>query len=90
MKKDRTSFITSVVRSEKTGLIIALILVIVVFSALTNGNFISQANIINILIASAIVGMVVIGEGYLLITGHVDLSPGSVAAFSNVLGACRT
>ncbi|MDR1248527.1 MAG: ABC transporter permease, partial [Treponema sp.] len=36
-------------------------------------------------IASAIVGMVVIGECYLLITAHVDLSPGSVAAFSGVL-----
>jgi len=87
MKKTGTSFVKTVVRSEKTGLIIALILVIVVFSFLTDGNFISQANIINILIASAIVGMVVIGEGYLLITGHVDLSPGSVAAFSNVLVA---
>jgi ribose transport system permease protein len=71
--------------SEKLGLIAALVLVIVVFSVLTGGNFISRNNIINILIASAIVGMVVIGECYLLITGHVDLSPGSVAAFSGVL-----
>jgi ribose transport system permease protein len=70
--------------SEKLGLIAALILVIVVFSFLTGGNFISRSNITNILIASAIVGMVVIGECYLLITGHVDLSPGSVAAFSGV------
>jgi ribose transport system permease protein len=71
--------------SEKLGLIAALILVIGVFSILTGGNFISRNNITNILIASAIVGMVVIGECYLLITSHVDLSPGSVAAFSGVL-----
>jgi ribose transport system permease protein len=70
--------------SEKLGLIAALILVISVFSVLTGGNFISRSNITNILIASAIVGMVVIGECYLLITAHVDLSPGSVGAFSGV------
>jgi ribose transport system permease protein len=73
--------------SEKTGLIAALVLVITVFSTLTNGLFISANNIINILISSAIVGMVVIGECYLLITAQVDLSPGSVAAFSGVLVA---
>jgi ribose transport system permease protein len=80
-------FLRSIVHSEKTGLLAALILVIIVFSILTGGNFISRNNIINILIASAIVGMVVIGECYLLITAHVDLSPGSVAAFSGVLVA---
>jgi ribose transport system permease protein len=71
--------------SDKIGLIAALIIVIVVFSILTDGLFISKSNIINILIASSIVGMVVIGECYLIITAHVDLSPGSVAAFSGVL-----
>ncbi|GHV73984.1 L-arabinose ABC transporter permease AraH [Spirochaetia bacterium] len=81
----RGSVLKQIVSSDKIGLIAALALVIAVFTYLTNGNFISKGNIINILIASAIVGMVVIGECYLLITGHVDLSPGSVAAFSGVL-----
>jgi ribose transport system permease protein len=82
---EKTSIVKRLLFSEKIGLMFALVLVIIVFSVLTGGNFISQANIINILIASAIVGMVVIGECYLLITAHVDLSPGSVAAFSGVL-----
>jgi ribose transport system permease protein len=81
----KKSLLRQVISSEKTGLLAALILVIVIFSILTGGKFISRSNITNILIASAIVGMVVIGECYLLITGHVDLSPGSVAAFSGVL-----
>ena len=81
----KKSLVKSLLFSEKIGLIAALALVLVVFSILTNGNFISRNNIINILISSAIVGMVVIGECYLLITAHVDLSPGSVAAFSGVL-----
>jgi ribose transport system permease protein len=83
----KASILKRVIHSEKIGLLVALILVVIVFSVLTGGNFISRNNIINILIASAIVGMVVIGECYLLITAHVDLSPGSVAAFSGVLVA---
>jgi len=77
--------IMNVLLSEKIGLIVALVMVLTVFTVLTGGNFISRNNIINILISSAIVGMVVIGECHLLITAHVDLSPGSVAAFSGVL-----
>ena len=71
-------------KSEKIGLIIALIIIIIVFSILTGNKFFTYSNIINILISSSIVGLVVIGECYLVITGHVDLSPGSVAAFSGV------
>ncbi|MDR2552789.1 MAG: ABC transporter permease [Treponema sp.] len=81
----KTTFLRQVLFSEKSGLLFALILLIIIFSVLTGGNFISYNNVINILIASAVVGMVVIGECYLLITAHVDLSPGSVAAFSGVL-----
>jgi ribose transport system permease protein len=72
-------------KSEKLGLLIALVLIIIIFSILTDNKFFQVNNIINILIASAIVGLVAIGESYLLIAGHVDLSPGSVAAFSGVL-----
>jgi ribose transport system permease protein len=70
---------------DKVGLIAALVIVVVVFSVLTGGLFITGDNVRNILIASAIVGMVSIGECFLIITSHVDLSPGSVAAFSGVL-----
>jgi len=73
------------VGSEKLGLVIALIIMIIGFSVLTDNNYFTANNVINILIASAIVGLVTIGESYLLISGQVDLSPGSVAAFSGVL-----
>jgi ribose transport system permease protein len=84
IETQRRSLVRKILLSEKIGLIIALVLVLIVFTVLTNGNFLSRNNVINILISSAIVGMVVIGECHLLITAHVDLSPGSVAAFSGV------
>jgi len=77
----------SIFRSDKTGLLIALVIIIIVFHFLTGGKFFTGKNVINILIASAIVGLVTIGESYLLLSGQVDLSPGSVAAFSGVLVA---
>jgi len=78
-------YIDKLIHSEKLGLIIALVVMIVVFSILTNNNYFTSQNIINILIASSIIGLVTIGESYLLIAGQVDLSAGSVAAFSGVL-----
>lgn len=72
-------------KSDKLGLLIALLIIIIVFSILTGNKFFTVANVTNIAISSAIVGLVVIGECYLLIVGHVDLAPGSVAAFSGVL-----
>lgn len=74
-------------KSDKIGLIIALVAIIVIFQMLTGGKYFTGKNIINILIASSIVGLVTIGESYLLIAGQVDLSAGSVAAFSGVLAA---
>jgi len=74
-------------KSDKIGLLAALVVIMIVFQTLTGGKYLSQANIINILIAMAVVGLVTIGESFLLITGKVDLSPGSVAAFSGVLAA---
>lgn len=83
----KDSFLKSVLKSDKLGLMIALVVMIIVFQVLTGGKFFTGKNIINILIASSIVGLVTIGESFLLISGEVDLSPGSVAAFSGVLVA---
>jgi ribose transport system permease protein len=81
------AIVTRFFKSEKLGLLVALLVIILVFQTLTGGKYLSQANLINIMIAMAVVGLVTIGESFLLITGKVDLSPGSVAAFSGVLAA---
>lgn len=71
---------------DKIGLIIALILIIIIFSVF-NKHFFSMANFINVLVAASLIGLVAIGETYLIIAGLVDLSAGSVAAFASVLVA---
>lgn len=84
---EEISLVRKALKSDKLGLMVALFLMIIIFHYLTGGKFFTSKNIINILIASAIVGLVTIGESFLLISGQVDLSPGSVAAFSGVLVA---
>ena len=71
---------------DKLILISAIAVVFVVFTSL-NPNYMTWTNITNILVATSLVGLIAIGETYLIIAGHVDLSPGSLVAFSGVLSA---
>lgn len=74
------------ISGDKLVLLAAIAAVFVLFTAL-NRNFFSVTNMINILIAASLVGLVAIGHTYLIIAGQNDLSPGSLAAFAGVLAA---
>ncbi|MDO5702316.1 MAG: ABC transporter permease [Lachnospiraceae bacterium] len=85
-KSDRKSGIFSVISGDKLVLLLALIGVFVLFTIL-NKNFLSVTNVVNILVAASLVGMVAIGHTYLIIARQNDLSPGSLAALSGVVVA---
>lgn len=74
------------ISGDKLVLLCAIIAVFILFTVL-NKNFFSFQNIINILVAASLVGLVAIGHTYLIIAGQNDLSPGSVAAFSGTTAA---
>lgn len=74
------------ISGDKLVLICAIVAVFILFTVL-NKNFFSFQNIINILVAASLVGLVAIGHTYLIIAGQNDLSPGSVAAFSGTMAA---
>ncbi len=71
------------VSGEKVVLLLAIVFVFILFTSL-NKNFLTMTNIVNILIAASLVGMVAIGHTYLIIAMQNDLSPGSLAALSGV------
>lgn len=71
---------------DKLVLFAAIFVVFALFTSINN-NFLSVTNIVNILVAASLVGLVAIGHTYLIIAGQNDLSPGSLAAFSGVLAA---
>ena len=62
------------------GPLIALVL-LVILGAMLNGNFLSYANIANVVARAATMGIIAIGATFVITAGGLDLSVGSMAAF---------
>lgn len=58
-----------------------------IFFALVSKNFLTKVNIINIFTQVAITGILAIGMTYVIITGGIDLSVGSIVALSGIAAA---
>ncbi len=69
------------------GILGALVLIIVIFQILTGGKTLESGNVINILNANTYVLVLAIGMVMVIIAGHIDLSVGSVAAFTGIVVA---
>lgn len=52
--------------------------------ALTTPQFLTTANVLSILLASSLIGIVAVGETFVIVTGGIDLSTGSVVALAGV------
>lgn len=85
-KKSGLKKVISMIGGDKLVLIGAILIVFILFTSL-NKNFLTWQNMVNLLVAASLVGVVAVGHTYLIIAGQNDLSPGSVAAFSGVLVA---
>lgn len=86
MENKEKKNIFSFIGGDKLILIIANIVVFILFTCL-NRNFMTLQNMMNLLVAASLVGMVAVGHTYLIIAGQNDLSPGSLAAFAGTLAA---
>jgi len=73
---------------ELAGLLVVLV-VLFVFFAIKSPFFLGSDNILNILTAIAVTGIIAVPATMLLVAGQVDLSVGSGAAFCGVLLATR-
>jgi ribose transport system permease protein len=80
------NIIGKITKFKQFPLIIVLIIVVGGLTAI-QPNYFSVQNFIIILFSASIVGLVTIGQSYLIIAGQIDLSPGAIAAFSGVFGA---
>jgi ribose transport system permease protein len=67
-------------RLSVLGPLIALVLLIILGAAL-NGNFLTPANVANVVARSATMGIIAIGATFVITVGGLDLSVGSMAAF---------
>ena len=69
------------------GMFIALILIMVLFQFLSDGNLLKPLNITNLILQNSYILILAIGMLLVIITGHIDLSVGSVAAFVGAAAA---
>ena len=71
---------------RKYGIVIVLILMVILLSIIQPA-FLSPVNIFNVLTQSCIFGIMALGMTFVIISKGIDLSVGSVLAFSGVIAA---
>jgi putative multiple sugar transport system permease protein len=72
---------------RQSGIYIAFALIIVLFTVLTNGALLQPQNISNIVVQNSYILILAIGMILIIISGHIDLSVGSVVAVTGAVGA---
>jgi ribose transport system permease protein len=70
----------------KQGVVVALVLLIL-FGALRYENFLGAFNVLSVLRYNSMFALVALGMCYVIMTGGIDLSVGSVAALGSVVAA---
>lgn len=72
---------------QKIAALLSLVILIVFFSIAAAPNFLAPQNLINIMMQTTVTGILALGMTFVLITGGIDLSIGSLIAFSGVITA---
>jgi len=76
----------SALKGQELGLV-AVIIVLAVGFSFFNPDFLSADNFRNVLVAVAVVGIMAIGQCFVIIAKEIDLSVGSVMGLSGLCGA---
>ena len=64
--------------------LLLIFLLFILIGSLVSPQFLTQGNISNLLQQSSLVGIASVGMTFVILTGNIDLSVGSVAAFSGM------
>jgi ribose transport system permease protein len=64
--------------------LVAVLAVLIVVGAVTSENVLTGDNLRNILVSSAVIGVVTVGATFVIIGGGIDLSVGALVALASV------
>ncbi len=70
---------------RQSGIFIAFVAIVLLFTGLTDGTLLSPGNLTNIVLQYSYILVLAIGMVIVIIGGHIDLSVGSVAALSSAV-----
>jgi putative multiple sugar transport system permease protein len=73
--------------ARQYGMLVALVVVIGIFWFLTNGRILQPQNVTNIFLQNGYIVVMTLGMLLVIVVGHIDLSVGSVAAFTGAIAA---
>jgi len=68
----------------RQGILVAFVIFMVIF-AIANTKFISPDNLLSVVRSSAILGIMALGVTFVVISGNLDLSVGSMMSFSTIV-----
>ncbi|MDN4480306.1 multiple monosaccharide ABC transporter permease [Demequina muriae] len=72
---------------RQSGIVVAFVAIIALFTALTDGKLLDPGNLTNIVLQYAHILVLAIGMVIVIIGGHIDLSVGSIAALAGGVAA---
>ena len=72
---------------RESGIYVAFLAIVVLFSVLTDGALLQPQNISNIIVQNSYILILAIGMILIIIGGHIDLSVGSVVAATGAISA---
>ena len=75
---------------RQSGIYLAFVAIIVLFWILTDGILLTPQNVTNIVVQNSYILILAIGMVIVIIAGHIDLSVGSVVAFTGAVAGVLT
>ncbi|MBP3037297.1 sugar ABC transporter permease [Arthrobacter sp. zg-ZUI100] len=69
------------------GMVVALVALVAVFQIATGGKTLTSTNMMNLFNGNSYILILAVGMVFVIIAGHIDLSVGSVAAFTGIVVA---
>jgi putative multiple sugar transport system permease protein len=69
------------------GMLFALVVIIAFFQFTTDGTMLKPQNVTNVFLQNGYIIVMALGMLLIIVAGHIDLSVGSVAAFTGAIAA---
>lgn len=81
------SRLARLLKAQTLQIVLVLLVIVIVFGALAPNSFLSPFNIRGIVVNTSILAVLGVGMTFVIITGGIDLSVGSVLVFSGVVSS---
>ncbi len=85
--EERSALKTFIAFWNKAGILLVFLLVCLILAVATGGTFVLPMNIINVIRQVSIIGVAAVGMTMVILLGLIDLSVGSVIAFTGIVAA---